>query len=94
MSQEHRRVRSRVTGKVQGVGFRAWVQREAQRLELRGWVRNEADGAVAMLIEGPPARVSKMLALLWEGPPAASVSGVESEEAAPEGLVAGFEIKR
>lgn len=100
MSQQRETVKARVTakarvtGRVQGVGYRAWVQREAQRLGLEGWVRNEADGSVAMLIEGPPERVSEMLALLWKGPPAASVAGVESEEAAPEGPLTGFQIRR
>lgn len=94
MSQQQETIKARVTGRVQGVGYRAWVQREAQRAGLEGWVRNEADGSVAMLIAGPQARVSEMLALLWKGPPAASVAGVESEEVSPERPLTGFQIRR
>jgi acylphosphatase len=68
---------------VQGVGFRAWTARRAQALGLTGWVRNEADGAVAVLVAGPPEAVARMLADLREGPPSARVARVEERPAAP-----------
>ena len=80
----NRTVRANVTGRVQGVWFRAWTKQEAERLGLAGWVRNEADGSVTSLIAGPEAQVNEMLSLLWQGPPAARVDKVTTEEATIE----------
>jgi len=83
----------RVAGRVQGVWFRAWTQREALRLGLRGWVRNEADGSVSALIAGPGDAMQAMLAALHEGPETAHVDQVMSDPfdgPVPE----GFEIRR
>ncbi|MEX0349101.1 MAG: acylphosphatase [Paracoccaceae bacterium] len=66
----------RVTGRVQGVWFRGWTRQQAQRLELGGWVRNEADGSVTACLSGPAARVDEMVARLHEGPRAARVDAV------------------
>jgi acylphosphatase len=66
----------RVTGRVQGVGFRAWTEREARRLGLTGWVRNEPDGAVTTFLAGPPEAVATMLERLHRGPLGASVADV------------------
>lgn len=85
--------RVRITGRVQGVWFRAWTRERAEALGLRGWVRNEADGSVAALIAGPEAAVSRMLAELHEGPPAAAVDRVEAEAAEPP-AAAGFAVLR
>ena len=71
---------ARISGRVQGVGFRAWMQTEAGKLGLTGWVRNEDDGSVTALIVGPHAAVSAMMEKLRSGPPGASVSGVASEK--------------
>lgn len=73
----------RITGRVQGVGFRAWTARRAEALGLAGWVRNEADGAVTALIAGPPGAVARMLADLREGPPSARVARIEERPAEP-----------
>ena len=72
-------VRVRVTGRVQGVAYRAWTRDEAHRLGLSGWVRNEPDGAVTALLSGPPTVVERMLAAMREGPPAAAVADVATE---------------
>lgn len=85
-------VRIRVSGRVQGVSFRIWTKRQAEKLGLRGWVRNERDGSVTALIAGPETAVASMLELLWEGPRGAAVSSVVSEPATPENLPAGFDI--
>lgn len=79
-----------VTGRVQGVGYRMWTEREAQALGLRGWVRNEPDGSVSALVGGPEEAVAKMLDLFWSGPRASAVTGVTTGPADPSGLPHGF----
>jgi acylphosphatase len=91
---ERRAVRVRISGHVQGVYFRAWARGEAERLGLDGWVRNEADGSVALLLAGPRANVDAMIALLHQGPPAAVVSSVAVEAADPADVAAGFGVRR
>ena len=85
-------IRARVTGRVQGVSFRAWAQGEAQALGLDGWVRNEPDGAVTAVISGPAERVARMLEALKAGPRAARVASVETAEARGEEVVPGFRV--
>jgi acylphosphatase len=70
-----------IAGRVQGVGYRMWTEREAQVFGLRGWVRNEPDGSVTALIGGPEEAVAKMLDLFWSGPRGASVTGVATKPA-------------
>jgi acylphosphatase len=65
-----------VAGRVQGVSFRAWVKSEAEARGLVGWVRNEADGSVSALIEGPPPAVATMMKALEQGPALARVDQV------------------
>ncbi len=76
-------LRVRVTGRVQGVWFRAWTKAEAEARGLSGWVRNEADGSVAALIAGPEGAVREMVAALHGGPPRARVEAVEVAPAEP-----------
>ncbi|MGF1592829.1 MAG: acylphosphatase, partial [Kiloniellaceae bacterium] len=57
-----------VSGRVQGVWFRAWTEREAKALGLDGWVRNRRDGSVEAVLAGPDDAVAAMVAALWEGP--------------------------
>ena len=61
MSAAIETVRLRITGKVQGVGYRLWVMRTAARLGLRGWVRNRLDGSVEALVTGAAEDVAAML---------------------------------
>ena len=70
------RLDARITGRVHGVGFRYFAFREAQALDLVGWVANESDGSVRCVAEGPRARLDAFLDRLREGPPAAIVDGV------------------
>jgi acylphosphatase len=88
-----RRIRAIVTGRVQGVSYRASAAREAQRLGLVGWVRNTADGAVELEAEGPSASVDTFVAWCHRGPAAARVSGVAVEERAAMAEEAEFEIR-
>ena len=66
-----------VSGRVQGVFFRASTQREAQKLGLTGHAHNLPDGNVEVLACGEPAAVEQLKAWLWQGPPAAGVTRVE-----------------
>ena len=69
-------VRLRITGRVQGVGYRLWAARTATSLGLRGWVRNRSDGAVEALVTGPRERVAAMIEACREGPRGARVAEV------------------
>ena len=73
-------VRIIVTGRVQGVGFRYFTVRCANDLGLCGWVRNLPDGSVETAIQGQGEKVEEMIGLLRQGPGAANVSGLETEE--------------
>jgi acylphosphatase len=75
-------VHARITGVVQGVGFRAWMEQTAERLGVRGWVRNRRDGSVEAVIAGDTSKVDEMLTMCWQGPPSARVEGVSVEDAA------------
>jgi len=75
-----------VRGRVQGVGYRAWVEDRAVACELEGWVRNRRDGSVEALFCGPPGVVSEMVALCRHGPPSARVENVISETADEDAL--------
>jgi acylphosphatase len=85
------RRRAVVQGTVQGVGFRFSCAREAERLGVRGWVRNRADGTVEAVVEGEPAAVEELVGWLRHGPRFAAVSHVEVVEEEPAGLV-GFDV--
>jgi acylphosphatase len=82
MSFEERRViRIVVEGRVQGVGFRAFVAREAARLQLDGWVRNRRDGSVETVAMGPRLIIEEFAALTRRGPSFARVDEFWLEEA-------------
>ncbi len=74
----------RVRGRVQGVGFRYFVDQAARALGLRGWVRNDDDGSVEVYAVGTPAQLSELAGYLWKGPRWAEVRGVDEAEAAVE----------
>ncbi len=84
MSETIRQVTIR--GRVQGVGFRYWVEHQAGALGLEGWVRNRRDGSVEALFAGPADAVSEMIALSRRGPPAARVGAVEEAPAVADAL--------
>ncbi len=79
-----KRVRLRIQGRVQGVGYRDWSAGQARRLGLDGWVRNRADGAVEMALSGPDEVVDGMVDRCRRGPSAAQVSRVDvADESGP-----------
>ncbi len=71
----------RISGVVQGVGYRYWTERTAQTLGLDGWVRNRRDGSVEALIAGDDAAVAQMLAAFRQGPPASDVAEIRTAPA-------------
>lgn len=75
-----------VSGRVQGVGYRAWTRAEAQRLGVTGWVRNLNDGRVEVWIEGMPAILDQLCDALWQGPPFSKVSDVDAMGAEAQGF--------
>lgn len=83
-------VRAIVTGKVQGVWFRAWTVKEAQKRNLRGWVQNLSDGSVEALFAGDPAMVEAMVKACHQGPPLAKVSNVAVRDASGEAVPENF----
>jgi acylphosphatase len=92
MESELCTVRVRITGRVQGVGYRHWTQGEASELRLAGWVRNRSDGSVEALIAGPARSVAAMLRLCDIGPPGALVSSVDVLEEGGDPPQAGFVV--
>jgi len=83
----------RVSGLVQGVGYRVAMRRQAQTLGVSGWVRNRADGTVEALAHGAPAAVEALIAWARRGPPAARVADVRINEGDAESAPAGFELR-
>ena len=67
---------------MQKIGFRVWVEREALALGLKGWVRNRRDGAVEVLVAGPPPAVAALIERCWKGPPLAKVELIDIEAGA------------
>ena len=87
-----RAVQVRIEGRVQGVGYRAFVERNAEALGLVGWVRNRCDGCVEAVFQGPDETIDEMLVLCRRGPPGCVVTNVET---IGEGVGAftGFEVR-
>lgn len=80
-----------VTGRVQGVSYRAWTEAQAEELGVSGWVRNRADGTVEAVLAGPDPAVNGMLERMRQGPRAARVADLRVTDAegpapAPEGF--------
>lgn len=80
--------RVRVTGRVQGVFFRAWTRDQANALGVSGWVRNCSDGSVEAHLEGDHLKVSELMARMRSGPANALVEGLSCEEIEPQNLSA------
>ena len=85
------RRRCLVSGRVQGVFFRAHTRDKALSLGLAGHAINLPDGRVEVVVNGPPDRVDRFCEWLWEGPPLAQVDAVQCEPAAP-GKEQGFRV--
>ena len=75
-----------VEGRVQDVGYRVFVAREAGRLHLHGFVRNRSDGSVETLVEGPADKVEEFVVLPARGPKAVIIESCRIEDASDETL--------
>jgi acylphosphatase len=82
-----------VRGRVQGVGFRWFVEREAHVLGISGWVRNNSDGSVEVLAQGSREQLAGLRSRLRQGPRAARVDDVEELEAKPAAGLGTFRIE-
>jgi len=88
---DRRTVRVRITGGVQGVGYRYWTERVAGELGLAGWVRNRRDGSVEAQFAGPVDAVAQMLERCQDGPASAHVTAVEILEEGGD-VPPGFDV--
>ncbi|MBX3484532.1 acylphosphatase [Phenylobacterium sp.] len=79
-----------MSGHVQRVGFRWWVEQQAHALGLHGWCRNLRDGRVEVLVIGDPDAIQRLVEACRQGPPGAEVTSVEAEAAEDDGS-RGFE---
>ncbi|CAN5811325.1 MAG: Acylphosphatase [Chromatiales bacterium USCg_Taylor] len=87
-------VKCLISGRVQGVSFRAHTRHQALQFGLRGWVRNVPSGQVEVLACGPTVEVEKLIAWLWQGPAEARVADVRCEAVStPTPAPAGFVIR-
>lgn len=87
-----RTLQVRITGVVQGVGYRAWTEQAARQRGLSGWVRNRRDGSVEALAQGESAAVQALIDWTKRGPPGARVTEVKTS-AAEEGAHQAFELR-
>jgi acylphosphatase len=87
MTEAGKTILVRIQGHVQGVGFRAFVQREAERLDVKGWVRNRANGDVEAFFAGRRAAVDELVAACRRGPGPARVTDVIVRDENPDGSV-------
>lgn len=75
-----------IRGRVQGVGYRAWVEQQAIAHGLEGWVRNRRDGSVEAVFAGPAGVVADMVTACRRGPSSARVDGIQDQAAGPDML--------
>jgi acylphosphatase len=83
-----------VRGRVQGVWFRGWTRETARDLGVTGWVRNLPDGAVEVLAHGSDEQLDRLEARLWQGPPLARVTAIESRRAEADAPLPNFSVRR
>ncbi|MEM1048744.1 MAG: acylphosphatase [Pseudomonadota bacterium] len=88
---EIRAVHVAISGRVQGVGYRAWLRDQATAAGLKGWVRNRRTGEVEAVLIGSADIVGRLVDLCWQGPDWARVDAVETT-AANEADLAGFTV--
>ncbi len=93
LSEEPVRLQARVYGRVQGVNFRYYTQREANALGLTGWVANRFDGSVEVVAEGDKTALQRFLGFLHRGPTSARVDRVESEWGKAAGEFHRFRVR-
>ncbi len=92
MSDSKENIRLTISGRVQGVSYRAWMQKTAHNLGLDGWVRNRMNGDVEALAHGAPEKLQELVAACHKGPAFAKVDKVVTEAAECDGAK-GFRIE-
>ncbi len=92
-ANQNARLTARVSGLVQGVSFRWFVQRRANELGVVGYVKNEPDGSVSFVAEGPREALERLLDFTRSGPSSAMVENVETQWGTPTGEFHRFEIR-
>lgn len=90
--EENVRARVVISGRVQGVFFRAETQRAAERIGVHGWVRNQPDGTVAAVFEGSQQSVDQAVEWCWQGSPMSEVTDVAVHWETPSGQYNTFDI--
>lgn len=88
-----KRLNAKVTGRVQGVGFRDYVWHEASKIKATGFVKNLPDRSVEVIAEGDDAQLEALLAKLWKGPMLARVDEIHQEYAPATEEFVGFEVR-
>lgn len=83
----------RVNGRVQGVGFRYYVQQQAKLLNVTGWVRNTVDGGVLIMAQGTEPAVKTLVDYLYVGPPLSLVKSVHKAELQVLEIFSDFEVR-
>jgi acylphosphatase len=83
-----------VHGRVQGVWFRGWTRETARAIGVTGWVRNLPDGTVEVLAHGTDRQLEQFEAALWQGPPLARVTGIESSRTDTDAPLPDFSVRR
>lgn len=86
-------IHARVSGRVQGVGYRQGCRQVARSQGLLGWVRNLADGRVEVFAQGPSEGIDRLVEWLWTGPAGARVVGVESDVVGADETLTDFFIQ-
>ena len=89
-----RRIHAIVSGRVQGVSYRASTASEARRLGVVGWVRNRSDGTVELEAEGPEDKISALIAWCHDGPPSAKVTSIAVDDVPATGKDTMFAVVR
>lgn len=92
--QNQQRIEASIEGRVQGVGFRHFTVRTAEKLGgVTGWVKNESDGSVTLVAEGPSDQLEELVSAVHEGPRRARVEDVDAEKSEARGEFQSFEVR-
>jgi acylphosphatase len=93
-TDQKRRIETTIEGRVQGVGFRHFTVRTAEKLgDVTGWVRNESDGSVTLVAEGPSDQLEEIVSAVHQGPRSARVDNVETDWKDYQGQFDSFGVR-